>query len=166
MKRTDREITSFEEIIKVAEKCDVIRVGFFDGEYPYIVPLSFGYAIKEGKAVFYFHGAKEGLKHDLLIKHNNVCVEGDIFYRYVNLKRSVTVEYQSFIAKGKASEITGQEAVFGIQCILNHCGYPRFSAKKCVALDITRVYKIEVESITGKQNLLPPVAPAAQNPAP
>jgi hypothetical protein len=158
MRRADKEIASFEEIVEVIGRCDVIRAGFFDGQYPYIVPLSFGYAVKNGKLTFYFHGAKEGLKHDLIAKCGSVCVEGDIFYRYTRLARTVTVEYESFIARGKASEIRGQEAVFGIERILRHCGYPRFSAEKCVALDVTRVYKIEVESITGKRNLLPQAA--------
>lgn len=155
MRRADREITSFEEIVEVIDKCAVLRAGFFDGEYPYVVPLSFGYAVKDGKLTFYFHGAKEGLKQDIIAKCGNVCAEGDIFYRYVHLGHSVTVEYESFIAKGKVSEIVGQEAVFGIERILHHCGYSEFSAEECVALAITRIYKIEVESITGKRNLLP-----------
>ena len=155
MRRADLEITSLEEIVKIIDKCAVVRVGFFDGQYPYIVPLSFGYAFKGDKLTFYFHGAKQGLKHELIIKSSNVCVEGDIFYRYVHMGRSVTVEYESFIAKGQVAEIFGEESVFGIKCILRHCGYPGFSASKCVALDITRVYKIEIESITGKRNILP-----------
>lgn len=155
MRRADLEITSLEEIVKIIDKCAVMRAGFFDGQYPYIVPLSFGYAFKEGKLTFYFHGAKEGLKHDLIAKSPNACVEGDIFYRYVKRERSVTVEYESFIAKGQVSEIAGEESVFGIERILQHCGYPEFSASECVALDITRVYKIEIQSVTGKRSILP-----------
>lgn len=155
MRRTDLEVTSLEEIVKIIDKCAVLRVGFFDGQYPYIVPLSFGYTFKNNKLTFYFHGAKEGLKHDLIAKDSKACVEGDIFYRYVKTARSVTVEYESFIAKGQVTEIIGEESVFGIKCILRHCNYLDFSASNCVVLDITRIYKIEVQSITGKRNILP-----------
>lgn len=42
MRRKDREITEFEEIIDVMERCGVCRLALHDEEYPYIVPLNFG----------------------------------------------------------------------------------------------------------------------------
>ena len=42
MRRADREITDFNEIVEVLGRADTIRVGLFNGEYPYIVPVSFG----------------------------------------------------------------------------------------------------------------------------
>ena len=47
----------------------------FDGAYPYIVPLHYGYEYAEGALVFYMHGAKEGHKLDLIRRDPNVCVE-------------------------------------------------------------------------------------------
>lgn len=43
MRRKDREITDFDEMIKIIEKCDTCRLALNDEEYPYIVPLNFGH---------------------------------------------------------------------------------------------------------------------------
>ncbi len=40
MRRSDREITDFQEIIAIMNRCDVCRLGLVDSNgYPYIVPL-------------------------------------------------------------------------------------------------------------------------------
>ena len=68
MRRSDREIKDFDEIIKVINKCDVCRLAINDGDYPYIVPMNFGLNIEDGKVVLYFHCASEGKKLELLKK--------------------------------------------------------------------------------------------------
>ena len=65
MRRKDREITEFEEIIDVMERCGVCRLALHDEEYPYIVPLNFGMQVEEGQIVLYFHGAEEGKRRVL-----------------------------------------------------------------------------------------------------
>lgn len=57
MRRTDREIKEFNEIIEVIKKCDVCRLALHDEEYPYIVPLNFGMQLENGKVVLYFNEA-------------------------------------------------------------------------------------------------------------
>ena len=47
----------------------------FDADYPYIVPLHYGYEYKEGILIFYMHCAKEGHKLDLIRSNPNVCIE-------------------------------------------------------------------------------------------
>ena len=42
MRRKDREITDFDEIMNIINKCDTCRLALFDKEFPYIVPLNFG----------------------------------------------------------------------------------------------------------------------------
>ena len=42
MRRKDREITDFDEMMKIIAKCDTCRVAMFDETFPYIVPLNFG----------------------------------------------------------------------------------------------------------------------------
>ena len=48
MRRADREIKEFDEMIQVIEKCDVCRIALNDEEYPYILPLNFGMLIEDG----------------------------------------------------------------------------------------------------------------------
>jgi nitroimidazol reductase NimA-like FMN-containing flavoprotein (pyridoxamine 5'-phosphate oxidase superfamily) len=66
MRRKDREVTDMNEIIEIIKKCDVCRLAFFDKEYPYIVPLNFGYSYDGAKLELYFHGANAGKKLELL----------------------------------------------------------------------------------------------------
>ena len=42
MRRSDREITDFQELITVMRGCDVCRLALHDQPYPYILPLNFG----------------------------------------------------------------------------------------------------------------------------
>ncbi|UTY39936.1 pyridoxamine 5'-phosphate oxidase family protein [Allocoprobacillus halotolerans] len=56
MRRKDREITDFHEIMNIINKCDTCRVALFDEEYPYIVPLNFGVDVQDEQVCFYFHG--------------------------------------------------------------------------------------------------------------
>ena len=43
MIRKDREITDRKEILDIAGSAKVMRIAFFDEEYPYVLPFNFGY---------------------------------------------------------------------------------------------------------------------------
>lgn len=43
MRRADREITDFDEILDVLRRADTIRLGMNGDPYPYVVPLSYGF---------------------------------------------------------------------------------------------------------------------------
>ena len=60
MRRKDREITDFNEMLEIMKKCDVCRIALNDEEFPYIVPLNFGLDIQEDKVLLYFHSAMKG----------------------------------------------------------------------------------------------------------
>ena len=48
MRRKDREITDFDEMMKIVAKCDTCRLAIFDETFPYIVPLNFGTNVENG----------------------------------------------------------------------------------------------------------------------
>ena len=153
MRRSDREITNFNEIVNVLYRANTIRLGMFDGEYPYVIPLSYGFETSNGCIVLYIHGAKEGLKHDLLVRNNRVCVETDIFHRYVEISGSILVEYESVIGFGIAETVVGAEATHGLDLLLIHCGYSVFEYDKS-ALDAVKVMKITLTQFTGKRRFV------------
>ena len=66
MRRKDREIKNFDEIISVLEKCKVLHLAMISDGKPYSVPVNFGYIVREEdgqkKLAVYFHGAGEGKK--------------------------------------------------------------------------------------------------------
>ena len=150
MRRKDREVTEFSEITDILRRADTIRLGLHDEPYPYIVPLSFGFEAEGGVITLYFHGAKEGLKHDLIGKNGHVCVEADIFHRYYEHAGSITTEYESFIGFGRIELAVGEDAEKGIDLLLDHCGFSEYQYDH-KALDVTAVYKITLSSFTGKR---------------
>ena len=63
MRRKDREILDKDEIFDVLKRCDTIRIAMLGEGFPYVVPVSFGMEVFEGRAVLYFHCAREGMKN-------------------------------------------------------------------------------------------------------
>jgi len=58
MRRKEREITDQQIIDKILSESIICRLALYDEEFPYIVPMDFGYA---DNALF-FHCAREGKK--------------------------------------------------------------------------------------------------------
>ena len=76
MRRKDREITDINEIEKILFQCKTCHVAMVNDGVPYVVPLSYGYKILDGKLLeLYFHSALEGKKIDILKKNNKICFE-------------------------------------------------------------------------------------------
>ena len=153
MRRSDREVTGFHEIVDILRRADTIRLALHDEPYPYVVPLSFGLEVVGGKIVLYFHGAQEGIKHELIAKNRHVCVEADIFHRYTEVPGSVTTEYESVIGFGKVVPVTGEEATRGMDLLLTHCGYDGFLYDH-EALNTMAIYRIELDKVTGKRRFV------------
>ena len=57
MRRKDREIENQNEIMEIIKRCRVCSLAFSGEDYPYVIPINFGVGAKDGKTVFYFHGA-------------------------------------------------------------------------------------------------------------
>lgn len=72
MRRKDREITDNECIRQILEKGKVVHIGLIDGEYPYVIPLNYGFELSEDKLVLYLHGAKDGHKIELISQNHYV----------------------------------------------------------------------------------------------
>ena len=68
MRRKDREVKDYPEIIKIIDACDCCRLGFVDDKEGYIVPLNFGYETNGSDLTLYFHSAKEGRKIEMLLR--------------------------------------------------------------------------------------------------
>lgn len=66
MRRKDREIKKTDEILRIAESAKILHLGLSDGDFPYVVPLHYGFEYTDKALVFYTHGAAEGHKIDLI----------------------------------------------------------------------------------------------------
>ena len=154
MRRKDREISDREDMLDVLRRCDTIRVAMVSEGAPYIVPISFGIEAEEGRPVaLYFHCARTGRKAEALAQNPRVCVEADIFYKTESTPHGITARYESIIGFGSAHPVEGEEKQRGLRCLLEHYGYTSYPLDSCAYLPATAVYKITLDSLTGKRNL-------------
>ncbi len=155
MRRSDREVTKFSDIIAIIEKCDVCRLALNDEDYPYILPLNFGINITENNNLeLYFHGASEGTKLKLIAKDNRASFEMDCQHNLVSeIERgSCTMEYQSVIGHGHIEMIPDEEKYNALCILMKHYHMEHFPFNKAV-MPRTTVYKLVVEHMTGKIRL-------------
>lgn len=82
MRRQDREIKDPEKILSIIAACPYCHLGFSDQGKPYVVPVNFGYAVEDGRTVFYFHGAREGRKIDLIRDTGWACMQMEVAISY------------------------------------------------------------------------------------
>lgn len=123
MRRKDREITEFDHILKVMKCCKVCHVAFFDDEYPYVVPMTFGIEVNENHEVnIYFHGAKEGRKHDLIKKNNKVSFVMEDIHGIVTGPQvgacECTMEFECVMGTGTMEYVAEEEKFAALQTML------------------------------------------------
>lgn len=152
MRKSNREVTDFGEILNIIGKCETMRLGLYGEDYPYVVPLSFGFeADGENRLTLYFHCATEGKKLDLIAKDRRACAEFDRLNAYAETERSLTADYESVVCFGKVYPCEGEEKVKGLRLLLEHCGFPQYDAEKCAAMPVVAVYKFCADTVTGKK---------------
>lgn len=152
MRNIKRQIDSFDEIIEIIKNAKTVRIGINGGEYPYVVPMSYGYDVENGKAVIYIHGAAEGKRFTMLSANPDVCAEFDEFHGFFKVPGSATAHYESVIGFGRAIRLSGAEAKKGLDLIMEHCGFGG-EEYSCPVSESVAVYRITLEKISGKRNM-------------
>jgi nitroimidazol reductase NimA-like FMN-containing flavoprotein (pyridoxamine 5'-phosphate oxidase superfamily) len=159
MRRADREITDTGDKLEIIGRCKVCRLGLADGNEPYIVPLNFGYEFTEGVLSLYFHSAREGRKIDILRKNRRACFEID--GKHELIRGGTACEYgfayESVIGAGFVEFIEDREGKIRALNLLmrRQTGEDRDFTYQDARLDQVAVYRLRVESFTGKRRVLP-----------
>ena len=153
MRRTDREITDFDEIRAVVVKASVCRVAFFDEAYPYIVPLSFGFEADGGKLMLYFHCANEGKKTDLLKRNNHVAFEMDCPNSFFDGDKACysTMEFESVCGNGTLEIVSDGEKIPALKRIMRQYSDKRDFDFDAFEVKAVTVLKLTVNELTGKR---------------
>lgn len=155
MRRTDREVTDFETIVRIIDACDIIRIGLADGDFPYIVPLNFAYTVVGRQIVFYVHGAMAGRKYELMKRNGKCAFEMDIPLKMecIAAKRDVTMRYKSVMGTAAITFLEGEEKQSAIdQILMNRYPETRNFDYNRAALARTAVAKLTVTGLTAKVN--------------
>jgi len=155
MRRAKKEIHDMAIVDNLLNTCPVGRLGTMgkDG-YPRIKPLNFVYLNKQ----IYFHSAKEGEKIDDIIRNSRVVFEIDEPIGYMKSDTnpcSAKYLYRSVMIKGRAAIVSNdEEKLMALKSLMEKYqlegGYGEFLPEK---LKITTVVRIDIEEITGKEDV-------------
>ncbi len=153
MRRKDREITDINEILGLCEKAKILHLGLFDGTFPYVVPLHYGYEYADNQLVFFMHSAKEGHKLDLIRENPHVCIELDCDAELLEAgdeacKYSST--FASVIGRGTAELVEDeQEKVRGLKILMKTQTGRDFVMDGKMAASVA-VIKVTLQEFTAK----------------
>lgn len=155
MRRKDREVTDFAQILRIIDACDVLRLGIADGDFPYIVPVNFAYTVEGKQVCFYIHGAMAGRKYEKLSQSPCCSFELDnpLGLDCVAETGSATMRYQSVMGRASVRFLEGEEKQRAIDTVLmaryeatRHFAYQKAAVPK------TAVAKLTVIEMTAKEN--------------
>lgn len=124
MRRKDREVKEITTILQIIDCSDTIRIGMVEDGAAYMVPLSFGYAYKDGMLHFYFHSAEEGRKVRLLAENPNITFEMDTAHCFLEKETGCgcTMDFASVMGRGVVTCLTDpEEKKTGLRHLLSHC---------------------------------------------
>ena len=155
MRRQDRKVTDIDEIKGILNSTRIIHLGMMDGDYPYVVPLHFGYEFIDEVLYIYVHGHHVGKKFDLIKANSHVFIEidgsdealvsgGDIPCKYSSV-------YSSVMGRGEAALLkTTDEKSHGLQVLMKHQTSREFAFTEAMVSSV-EVVQIKVVDYTAKR---------------
>ncbi|MBN2618389.1 MAG: pyridoxamine 5'-phosphate oxidase family protein [Spirochaetales bacterium] len=148
MRRSDKEITDQAVLEEILKSSNVCRIAMFDKEYPYIVPMNYGYF----NNAIYMHCAPEGKKLDLLKDNNRVSFEIEDSYELVkgDISCKWTSKFRSIVGFGKIEFITNPILKREALDILMEQHGKNDNYYKPKVLEWITILKLEIDSYTGK----------------
>jgi nitroimidazol reductase NimA-like FMN-containing flavoprotein (pyridoxamine 5'-phosphate oxidase superfamily) len=153
MRRNDREVSNMNDIVEIMEKCDSCSIAFFDEEYPYIVPLSFGYGYDGSTLELFFHGANEGKKLTLLQRNPKVAFEMSCSHKIISGHRGCdfSTDYESICGNGEMVLLEGDEKGYALTQLVKHYSKENTYEFHNKELNSVSVFKLKVHKVTGKR---------------
>ena len=160
MRRKKRQVTDLDSIKNLVEKSQVVRIALNGEDYPYVVPVNFGYEWNEEKLTLYVHGANEGKKVSMIKNDPKVAVEMDGNHKLVEGTRnaaSYSYAYQSLIGFGEAELLDDlEERRKALHLLMDHAAKgAEFDEIPEGMLKRTGIIKITLDSYTMKENIHP-----------
>lgn len=116
----EREITDINEIEKIFRESRVCRIALIDGEYPYIIPMCFGYSLTGGKPEIYFRCEEKGKKMELIRANSKAAFEIDKLHDIIRTDPACgfAAHYHSITGTGTIENITGVDKITGLNLLM------------------------------------------------
>lgn len=157
MRRSDRQVTDMNEIVRILDKSKVVHLGMADGGEPYVVPMNYGYTLKDGALTLYLHCAKQGKKIDIINKNSKVFFEMDCDIQPIegNIACEYSTAYASVMGRGSAEIVENtEEKKYAMSVLMRTQTGKDFTFDDKMIKAVT-VIKITAVEYTAKQKLLP-----------
>jgi uncharacterized protein len=151
MRKKEKEIKDTDSLVQIFKEAQVCRLGMFDGELPYIVPMNFGYSDN----ILYFHSALSGRKIDIIKNNPNVCFELDIQGDLIDSDKACnwSMKYKSIIGSGKVVFIENEkEKINALNIIMDHYSGKGEWDFNIRMMERTLVFRVEIKEISAKQS--------------
>lgn len=157
MTKREREVTDRNEIIKILDKCKVVHIGLIDGDWPYIVPMNYGYTMEDGKLTLYLHSAAQGYKLDVMQVNRKLSFEMEC--DVVPFEGQVACQYgtcySSIIGRGTAEIVENAEEKKQAMSIFMKTQTGKDFTFNDRMVSIVSVIRIHVTEYTAKRRPLP-----------
>ena len=157
MTKRELQITDECQIRAILDKARVLHLGLCADNEPYVVPMNYGYALEDGKLVFYLHSALLGKKLDIIRKNPNVFIELDCDREPFEGEKPCQygLAYSSLMGRGTARIIEDAEEKIGAMKLLMKTQTQKDFEFNERLVSIVAVIRIDVEEFTAKHRLIP-----------
>jgi len=155
MRRNERALTGLDDITAVLDRALIMRLGLADAEGPYVVPVHFAYAVRDGRITVYAHGAPTGRKLAAIAGRPQCCVEVDRLEGLADNGSGacgLSAYYESVIGFGTARIVDAPDEVRDAITRLVGRQAPHMVDTLPETLDVT-VIAVDLDSVTGKAHL-------------
>ena len=157
MTKRERQVTDPKQIRHILDTGKVLHLGLAVNNEPYVVPMNYGYTLKEGKLVLYLHSAVRGKKLDMIRENPNVffAVDCDRMPFEGRVPCQYGLVYSSIMGRGKAAIVEDVEEKKQAMTILMKTQTDKDFSFEDRLVSIVAVIRIDVEEYTAKHRPLP-----------
>lgn len=155
MRRKDREVTDPTGIRQILDGCTHCRLGLYNGEEVYIVPMNFGWEEDRGAYTLWFHCAGAGRKLDILRQNPKAGFQMDMGFdlRPGQIACDYSAGFGSIVGTGTVAFASSpEEKRRGLAAIMNHTtGQRREWSFPEPSVERVTVLRLTVERLSCKQ---------------
>ena len=155
--KRERQVTDPEQIRHILDTAKVLNLGLSQNDEPYVVPMSYGYTMEDGKLTLYLHSAVRGKKLDMIQANPKVFFSMDCdrmpFEGRVPCQYGIV--YSSIMGRGTATLVEDVEEKKQAMSILMKTQTGKDFTFEDRLVTIVTVIRIDVAEYTAKHRPLP-----------
>ena len=157
MTKRERQVTDPGQIRHILDAGKVLYLGMADENMPYVVPMTYGYCMQEGRLTLYMHSAVRGKKLDILRRNPNVffTLDCDRVPFAHELPCQYGLSYSSIMGCGKAVIVEDVEEKKKAMSVLMKTQTEKDFVFADRLVSMVAVIRIDVEEYTAKHRPVP-----------